>query len=100
MSLNIFFFNLLILVSFYHFTSSIFLGFSFAVTLSIFPFFTCTNLLIENGFSSSNLEEKVHISIGLIDNLCHEIVYHKHSNMDYDKMIEIVINTIIDLLSK
>lgn len=61
---------------------------------------TVTNLLIENGFSSSNLKEKVHISIGLIDNLCHEIVYHKHSNMDYDKMIEIVINTIIDLLSK
>lgn len=61
---------------------------------------TVTNLLIENGFSSSNLEERVHISIGLIDNLCHEIVYHKHSNMDYDKMIEIVINTIIDLLSK
>ena len=61
---------------------------------------TVTNLLIENGFSSSNLEEKVHISIGLIDNLFQEIVYHKHSNMDYDKMIEIVINTIIDLLSK
>lgn len=58
-----------------------------------------TELLIRNGFSSDSLPEKTHIAIGIIDNLCHEIVYHKHSNMNYNKMIEIVINTIINLIS-
>jgi hypothetical protein len=36
---------------------------------------------------------------GLIDNLCHEIVYHKHTNMNYDIMIDLVIQTIINLLN-
>ena len=57
-----------------------------------------TKLLIQNGFNNENLPEKVHIALGLIDNLCHEIIYHKHENMNYDKMIEIVVNTIINLI--
>ena len=55
--------------------------------------------LIENGFNAENLTEKVHIALGLIDNLCHEIIYHKHENMDYDKMIDIVIDSIIKLIT-
>ena len=55
--------------------------------------------LIENGFNAENLTEKVHIALGLIDNLCHEIIYHKHENMDYDKMIDIVIASIIKLIT-
>ena len=35
--------------------------------------------------------------IGLIDNLCHEVTFHKHSNMDYDVMTNIVIKSIKDL---
>ena len=54
-------------------------------------------LLIDNGFIDNNLYEKVHISIGLIDNLCHEIIYHKHNNMNYDFMIELVVDTIKDI---
>ncbi|MBE5812806.1 MAG: TetR/AcrR family transcriptional regulator [Clostridiales bacterium] len=57
-----------------------------------------TEILIENGFEKENLTEKVHIALGLIDNLCHEIIYHKHENMNYEKMIEIVVNTIIKLI--
>lgn len=57
------------------------------------------DLLIKKGFESENLPEKTHIAIGIIDNLCHEIVYHKHNKMNYDKMIEIVIDTIINLIS-
>ena len=41
------------------------------------------DILINNGFSDNNLYEKVHIMIGLIDNLCHEVIYHKHNGMDY-----------------
>lgn len=57
-----------------------------------------TALLLENGFESENLSEKVHVSIGMIDNLCHEIVYHKHKELDYNKMIDIVAKTITNML--
>lgn len=50
-----------------------------------------TNLLLENGIKTENLREKVHICINLIDDLCHEIVYHKHPSMDYNEMINIVV---------
>ena len=59
-----------------------------------------TNLLIQNGINSENLSEKVHIIIGLIDNLCHEIVYHKHSNMNYDIMTNLVLQTIVKLINE
>ena len=58
------------------------------------------DLLVENGFNKKNLMEKSHIAIGLIDNLCHEIVYHKHSNLYYNVMINICIYTIVNMLRK
>lgn len=58
------------------------------------------NLLIENGFDDINLLEKSHIVIGLIDNLCHEIVYHKHSELNYQIMTDICVNAIVDILNK
>ena len=57
------------------------------------------DLLVKNGFDSKNLMEKSHITIGLIDNLCHEIVYHKHNELDYDVMTNICIETIVKLLN-
>ena len=59
-----------------------------------------SNILIKSGFNISNINEKVHIAIGLIDNLCHEIVYHKHKELDYDIMTKIVINNIENILLK
>ena len=60
-----------------------------------------TNKLVEflqkNKFSCDNLIEKVHIMIGMIDNLCHEIVYHKHDEINYDVMKEIVQTNILAL---
>ena len=35
--------------------------------------------------------------IGMIDNLCHELIYHKHEDMNYDTMTDIVINSIYEL---
>ena len=52
------------------------------------------NILINSGFKDNNLNEKVHITIGLIDNLCHEVIYHNHKNMNYDVMMNIIIDTI------
>jgi len=56
------------------------------------------SMLIRNGYKDINLNEKVHIIIGLIDNLCHEITYHKHKNMDYNTMTNIIIETIKNLM--
>ena len=57
------------------------------------------NILINNGFVDEHLNEKVHIMIGLIDNLCHEVTYHKHNNMNYNIMTELVINNINNLFN-
>lgn len=55
------------------------------------------NSLIKSGFMDNNLYEKVHIMIGLIDNLCHEVIYHKHNGMNYDIMTNLVVNSIKEL---
>lgn len=54
-------------------------------------------ILINNNFSDNNLSEKVHIMLGLIDNLCHEIIYHKHNNMNYNIMENLIIENIKNL---
>lgn len=56
------------------------------------------DVLKDNGFNCDSLLEKVHIAIGIVDNLCHEIIYHKHDDMNYDKMTDLVINEIVSLL--
>jgi AcrR family transcriptional regulator len=56
------------------------------------------SLLENNNIHITNSREKVHIAIGLIDNLCHEIVYHKHENIDYNLMKDEVINIIVNIL--
>lgn len=58
------------------------------------------DLLVKNGFDGKNLMEKAHIAIDIIDNLCHEIVYHKHSELNYGLMTDICISAIIDILNK
>ncbi len=57
-----------------------------------------SNLLIYNGFNKENIEEKVHIIIGIIDNYCHEVVYHKHDDIDYAKTKDIILDIIINIL--
>lgn len=57
-----------------------------------------SELLVNNGFDSENLMERVHICIGLIDNLCHEIVYHRHDGLDYNIMTNICVDTIVNIL--
>ena len=57
------------------------------------------SVLKYNNYNVNNINEKVHIAIGIIDNLCHEIVYHKHDSINYDIMKQEVINIIKNLLS-
>ena len=60
-----------------------------------------TNKLVEilerNNIVVPNIHEKVHIIISIVDNLCHEIVYHKHPEMDYEAMTDIASETIINI---
>ena len=57
-------------------------------------------LLKNNNINIKNPNEKVHIIIGIIDNLCHEIVYHKHEFINYDIMKQNVIEIITNILKK
>ena len=57
-----------------------------------------SKILVDNGFDSKNLDEKVHIAMHLIDDLCHEIVYHKHKDLGYDVMINLVIENILNFM--
>lgn len=55
-------------------------------------------LLTLNNFKIDNMAEKIHLLIGIIENLCHEIVYHKHKDLDSSAMKEIVVGIFIDIL--
>lgn len=63
-----------------------------------------TNMIVDvlknNDICSDNLFEKVHIIIGIVENYCNEIVYHKHESINYDVMKDEVIKTICYLLDK
>lgn len=61
---------------------------------------TIVELLKKNGFSCDDLVERVHIIIGLIDNICHEIVYHKHKDINYEAMTNIIVDEIVHILTK
>ncbi len=56
------------------------------------------NLFLNNNIPKEGLKEKTHLIVGIIDNLAHEEAYHKHKNLDYEKMEDIVINSIIAIL--
>lgn len=55
--------------------------------------------LKENNIFSENLLEKVHIIIGIVENYCHDVVYHHHKTMNYDIMKKEVIKIITSILT-
>lgn len=57
-------------------------------------------ILEKNKIEISNPYEKVHIMIGIVENLCHEIVYHKHEELNYEIMKKEVIHLIEGLLNE
>ncbi len=57
-----------------------------------------SSILIKGGFNDKNIEEKVHLLIGIIDNYCHEVVYHKHKDLNYDVMKEELLDLIVNFL--
>lgn len=57
-----------------------------------------SNILKEKKFRIANIEEKVHIIYGIMDNYCHEVVYHKHKTLNYDTMKDEIIKIIANIL--
>ena len=57
-----------------------------------------TEKITGNNIEFDNPIEKIHIVIGIIENLCHEVVYHKHNKIDYEAMENEVIKIIVNLL--
>ena len=55
-------------------------------------------ILENNNIYLKNSREKVHIVFGIIDNFCHEVVYHQHSTLNYKVMQNEVINVIKNIL--
>ena len=55
--------------------------------------------LNEFSINSPNLLEKIHIIIGIVENYCHEVVYHKHPIMNYDIMKQEVIKIVSSLIN-
>lgn len=55
-------------------------------------------ILEVNGHNPVHLKERVHIATSVGENFCHEVVYHKHAEIDYNVMKEEVIKLITDLL--
>lgn len=55
-------------------------------------------LLENNNICLQNPREKIHILWGIIDNFCHEVVYHKHSKIDYSIMQDEVISIIMTII--
>lgn len=65
----------------------------------VFAIFNCneetaTEKLVNNFPNTANIKEKVHLLINMVDNLCHEIVYHQHEGYDYEFMKEETIKLI------
>ncbi len=57
------------------------------------------DIISKMGLNPTNPNEKVHIAMGMIENLCHEIVYHRHESMDYELMKKEVVTAVINMIN-
>ncbi len=50
------------------------------------------------GAKKEGLNEKVHLSMNLVQSFCHEYVFDKHQYIDYDYMKTLVCNLVVSLM--
>ena len=55
-------------------------------------------LMEEFDLYPTNAYEKAHLIIDIMENLCHEIVYHQHEYLNYEVMMDVAVNAIVDML--
>lgn len=48
-------------------------------------------------YSGEHLAEKTHIAYNILEDLCHELVYHKHKDMDYNYMTNMVVLVLLGI---
>jgi len=59
---------------------------------------TLVDILQNNHIELNNIHERAHLIITWVDDLCHEVIYHKHKDIDCEVMEEMVIHAILQLL--
>lgn len=57
-------------------------------------------LLTQTGFDTTDLAEKTHVIYNFVEALCHEITFHNHEGLDYNKMRQIVVDAVIHILGE
>jgi AcrR family transcriptional regulator len=56
--------------------------------------------LKSHGYNIRNPHEKLHFVYDMVENYCHEVAYHKHDCLDNNVLKEIVVETILSILTK
>lgn len=56
--------------------------------------------LLNLGVEGEDLKEKIHFSMGIIQNFCHEYVFDSHPYIDYSAMRKMVNRTLINLFTR
>ncbi len=57
------------------------------------------NIMEKLGIHTDNAYEKALLIFSLVEYLNHEMVYHQHEYLNYEVMTEVVIKTIVDMLT-
>lgn len=52
------------------------------------------------GYSTNHSYEKIHMIYNMTETFCHEVVYHKHEEMNADYYKELILSEIINILEK
>lgn len=60
---------------------------------------TIEKFLLQHNVKVDNITERVHLAYNIVENLCHECVYHKHANINYDAMISLTTKTLLSLFN-
>lgn len=60
---------------------------------------TLVKLMEGYGITPTNAYEKVYLAINIVENLCHETVYHQHEYINYDIMTDVAIRVIVHMFT-
>lgn len=55
-------------------------------------------ILQAKGVQDPHVAEKLHIVLNMIEDVCHEIVFHQHDNLDYEFMKQTVVDMVTEIV--
>ena len=71
-----------------------FLNFEILVSREIEKFLNAHNLHFDDAIV------RVHLAYNIVENLCHEFVYHRHESIDYAKMIDLTTKILLSIFNQ